>query len=318
MRAVSLLVVAPLLLLAFACSDPRVAEDRAAACSNKMDDDGDGLVDCEDPDCAGTEACEKTTETCENGLDDDRNGTLDCRQESCKALPVCRDAELKETCRLLPDVAAMGCPLGKGCYLTSDGNKWCALEGPGLAGATCGNGDPSDRSQGCAAAHLCNERKRCVHLCTSALDCTRNSICNAVGIAKLCTASCLPGRGCDANEECVAFQRDGLTLADGGWAHECRSRPPARGRATLGTPCADEVNLTGPDPITPDSEICEPGLLCVPGPSGARCRRVCGAPADGSPGRDVCEGGTSCYAVVPFSSQSARFDESYAVGVCLP
>lgn len=318
MRAVSILVSS--FVFAAACSDPRVSEDRDAACANHIDDDGDGLIDCEDPDCAGTRACEKTTETCANKIDDDRNGTVDCRQESCRVLPACRDAELK-SCRLIPDVAAMGCALGKSCYLTSDGSKWCALEGSSLAGARCGDGDPSDRSQGCAAAHNCDERKRCARICSDDYDCTRNSICRDKGLVKLCSASCLPGRGCDANEECVAFQRDGeMAIANGGWAHECRARPPAAGRSALGAPCADRVVLVPKlgESATAESEICEPGLLCIPGPTGAKCRRVCAAATDGSPRSDVCEAGTTCYAVVPFSAQGARFDESYAIGVCLP
>lgn len=317
MRAISL--IAGCSLLVFACSEPRVSEDRAAACSNHLDDDGDGLIDCEDPDCAGTEACEKTSATCENGIDDDRNGTLDCRQESCRALPICKDAVPTDSCLLLPPGSASGCPLGKGCYVTSDSTKWCALEGSSLAGERCGDGDSSDRSQGCAAGHLCDERKRCARICTIDSDCTRNSICHARESVRLCSASCLPGRDCDANEECVAFQRDGrMTIADGGWAHECRGRPPAAGQAALGMPCADRVNFTPPDPITPGSEICEPGLLCIPGPEGGRCRRVCSARTDGAPQPDVCEAGASCYAVVPFSTKSVRFDESYAVGVCIP
>lgn len=310
MRAVS--VTAACVLLAFACSEPRVAEDRAAACSNHVDDDGDGLIDCDDPDCAGSEACEKTTATCENEIDDDRDGTLDCRQESCRVLAICKDAVVS-SCLPLPTPTTV-CPRGKGCYLSADGVHWCALEGPGREGDRCGSGDPSDRSQGCAATFLCNERRRCAHVCARDSDCTRNSICPTGSGVRLCSASCLPSRGgCDPSEECVAFQRSELTIAKGGWAHECRPAGRSRvGTVDIGGDCADFVRDRS------DSEICRPGLLCIPSPDGAKCRRVCAAPTDGTPGADiVCATDERCLAVVPFSSQSNRFDENYAIGVCL-
>lgn len=296
-----------------ACSDPRVTEDLAAACANEMDDDGDGLVDCADPDCAGTKACERTTETCSNDIDDDRDGTLDCRQASCRELAICKEPERRD-CRLAPTASEMGCPRGKGCYVTPDNTRWCALEGTGLAGDACG-ADPNDRSQGCAAAHLCNERRRCARICTDDYHCTRNSICPVTDAqVRLCTASCLPPAvGCDASEECVAYQRRDVPLERGGWAHECAAAgrfPP--GTADLAMPCRDA------EPGRSASETCRPGLLCIPSPDGPRCRTVCRGRRDGRASADVCEPGTRCWAVVPFSGQSERFDESYAIGVCLP
>lgn len=305
-------LVSACLVVVFACSDPRVAEDRAAACSNDIDDDADGLVDCDDPDCAGTDACEKTSVTCANSVDDDRDGALDCRQESCRALPVCKDA-VETSCLLLPAPTPIGCPRGKGCYLTTDGRRWCALEGAALAGSRCGEAGESDRSRGCAARTLCNTRQRCALLCIDDYDCPRNSRCREEAGAQLCSASCLPGDGCDAGEECVAYQRRDVRLAEGGWVHECmpaRKAPPP-GTVTAGGACADY------DVARRLDETCAPGLLCIPSPDGARCRRVCGAPPDGSAGRSGCTDTERCLAVVPFSGQPRRLDESYGIGVCI-
>ncbi|WP_020539173.1 M43 family zinc metalloprotease [Lewinella cohaerens] len=53
--------------LPISCAPPCEPED----CTNGIDDDGDGLADCEDPDCD----CE---EICDNGTDDDGDGLIDC------------------------------------------------------------------------------------------------------------------------------------------------------------------------------------------------------------------------------------------------
>jgi len=49
-------------------------------CTNGGDDDGDGLVDCEDGDCFCGQGC---AETCDDGLDDDGDGLVDCEDEDC-------------------------------------------------------------------------------------------------------------------------------------------------------------------------------------------------------------------------------------------
>jgi hypothetical protein len=53
-------------------------------CADGADDDGDGLTDCEDGDCA--EFC---TEDCEQAGDDDGDGLADCEDEDCWGLSIC-------------------------------------------------------------------------------------------------------------------------------------------------------------------------------------------------------------------------------------
>lgn len=53
-------------------------------CDSGTDEDGDGLVDCLDPDCS--EAC---SEICDNGQDDDADGFVDCLDSECSEEPVC-------------------------------------------------------------------------------------------------------------------------------------------------------------------------------------------------------------------------------------
>ena len=67
------------------CADPLCSADATCGgsgarelCDNGLDDDSDGLVDCADADCAGTAGCTAATEICGNGLDDDGDGFTDC------------------------------------------------------------------------------------------------------------------------------------------------------------------------------------------------------------------------------------------------
>ena len=50
-------------------------------CDNTRDDDGDGLLDCADPDCDGT--CAETGALCSDERDNDRDGDVDWRDPQC-------------------------------------------------------------------------------------------------------------------------------------------------------------------------------------------------------------------------------------------
>ncbi len=66
-------------------------------CDNGHDDDADGLVDCDDPECASDESCsilpgcEPTLELCEDGIDNNGNGDTDCDDLCCDAFCFNRD-----------------------------------------------------------------------------------------------------------------------------------------------------------------------------------------------------------------------------------
>jgi len=60
-------------------------------CADTLDNDGDTLADCEDPDCAegcnnplGPQGQEVTYEACRDGIDNDENGFTDCKDFSCQ------------------------------------------------------------------------------------------------------------------------------------------------------------------------------------------------------------------------------------------
>lgn len=62
------------------------------ACSDGLDDDGDGLKDCADPDCLGIGICmpENVTASCSDGVDNDGDGLVDCADPGCAKNRVCR------------------------------------------------------------------------------------------------------------------------------------------------------------------------------------------------------------------------------------
>ncbi len=57
------------------------------SCDNGIDDDGDGLIDCEDPDCGQDNLC--LVEICFNGIDDDNDGLVDCDDSECYTVEGC-------------------------------------------------------------------------------------------------------------------------------------------------------------------------------------------------------------------------------------
>jgi hypothetical protein len=56
-----------------------------AQCLDGLDNDCDGLIDCQEPDCAGA-----NVETCDNGIDDDCDGLVDCEDSDCDTFFQCR------------------------------------------------------------------------------------------------------------------------------------------------------------------------------------------------------------------------------------
>ncbi len=73
---------------------PELAKADKEDCANGIDDDGDFLVDCEDPTCSEDEHCKGNSdkpedpkpaekEICDNTIDDDGNGFADCKDPAC-------------------------------------------------------------------------------------------------------------------------------------------------------------------------------------------------------------------------------------------
>lgn len=70
------------------CAFTGTVENTQATCSDGIDNDCDGLSDCADPDCAGIWA-ENDTATCSDGKDNDCDGIIDCDDPDCAAIAHC-------------------------------------------------------------------------------------------------------------------------------------------------------------------------------------------------------------------------------------
>jgi len=77
------------------CADPDCAqvitclENTLIACNDLTDNDGDGLVDCFDPDCFQFTVCAERGAACEDGIDNDGDGLIDCADSSCDGSAPC-------------------------------------------------------------------------------------------------------------------------------------------------------------------------------------------------------------------------------------
>jgi hypothetical protein len=72
-------------------------ENSEARCSDGVDNDADSLTDCADPDCCAFDACvneplcgERSTTACTDGKDNDSNGLTDCADFSCTVSACCQ------------------------------------------------------------------------------------------------------------------------------------------------------------------------------------------------------------------------------------
>lgn len=78
------------------CNPPAQPE----ICNDGIDNDGDGLIDCADPDCAHDPACvqvcvptgvEGKGRTCSDGIDNDCDGLIDCADPKCARNHSCKN-----------------------------------------------------------------------------------------------------------------------------------------------------------------------------------------------------------------------------------
>jgi hypothetical protein len=128
-------------------------------CANNIDDDGDGLIDCNDPDCSGAAACVTPTppgvENCTNGVDDDGDGNIDCNDPDCAGSAACQAATPTppgtENCANnvdddgdgLIDCKDPDCSGAVACGGTGTNPPSTSVSAKGCAMATTGEGSPS-------------------------------------------------------------------------------------------------------------------------------------------------------------------------------
>jgi hypothetical protein len=58
-------------------------------CTGEVDEDADGVADCDDDECYGVPPCDAAETSCADGADNDDDGAADCADSDCAADPAC-------------------------------------------------------------------------------------------------------------------------------------------------------------------------------------------------------------------------------------
>ncbi len=126
------------------CEDPGCWDSEACNCNDGIDNNGNGLTDCEDPECAFSVHCEHV----DWGLDDcclgDEDGIceMDCNDPECRAHPSCLSVTTTWNSEKIPYCVDAGKVLDQSCHADAaedlmeafDCGKWIFLHMSGLPG----------------------------------------------------------------------------------------------------------------------------------------------------------------------------------------
>jgi hypothetical protein len=117
--------------------EPAPREPAEGDCEDAIDNDGDGLIDCADTDCAGNAAC-KGQEVCGDCIDNDGDGLTDYEDPDC-----CADPKALEMRRMMLRPAPKKATAKRlNLNVRNTGFDRADLD-PRLAGATLQISDPS-------------------------------------------------------------------------------------------------------------------------------------------------------------------------------
>ena len=91
--------------------DPVCRNGRVEICDDNIDNDGDGKVDCDDVMCTTTAYCQsmRPTEVCNDGIDNDGDGKTDCDDSKCFNDNACQSAPTRPGRNNSADADADGC-----------------------------------------------------------------------------------------------------------------------------------------------------------------------------------------------------------------
>jgi hypothetical protein len=174
---------------------PTLQSTHELMCADGGDDDGDGLVDCADDDCAQREPCVETV--CDDGQDGDHDGMADCADPDCHEAAPCQEMNcgdgLDDDGDGVADCADPGCAQREPCreVLCRDG-----LDGDGDGLVDCADPD-------CSGLRVCHE-----------IDCGNQIDDDGDGLVDCADDECLrspicPEPACDDGTD-----EDGNGLAD--------------------------------------------------------------------------------------------------------
>lgn len=235
-------------------------EDSNTKCKNGKDDDGDGLTDCKDSECAFTLACpsqiENTAKLCDDGWDNDSMSGADCADFKCAPFPNCRE-NTKATCSdkidndldSLADCKDSDCASELGCL-----NEILLDQ--------CQNGKDDDgdslidcADSGCAAFSICTIKpvENMFYLCMDSVDNDKDGItdCQDNDCAK--TEGCLPEVACTDSHD---NDLDGKTDCDD---LDCKTNPTCIPESA----CTDESDNDYDGKVDCADTDCTHTLACI-------------------------------------------------------
>jgi len=233
-----------LCLLGERCAQGVCAPAGEQNCATGADEDGDGLVDCADPDCdaqscgkgCGCKGGARSEVDCRDGVDNDDNGKKDCDDPAC---------------------AAVTCGAG------------CVCNGGGKSETSCTDGldNDGDGRTDCADAEDCLDGAFCRAAPTSAVCLSGGCACDG-GVAPATESACRDGwdNDCNGLTDCADLNCNGAPCnADGGFGCVCGAG--ARKETTCSQSSGDEdgdglANCADPDCL---NVSCGGGKKCAAG-----------------------------------------------------
>jgi len=162
-----------------------VATCERDTCTGSIDEDGDGLTDCSDPDCSGEATCFEPSASCGDFTDNEGDGFTDCSDSDCTLAASCT-----ESC-VANGIDDEGDGLTDECDPACSGRALCTE-----ADALCDNqiDDDTDGQTDCDDS-TCAARPSCGGACPSfTLDAAPMSGSNAGAFARL-TPPCSAASG---------------------------------------------------------------------------------------------------------------------------
>jgi hypothetical protein len=223
-------------------------------CTDGVDNDGDGRVDCADSDCAVDPAC--VGEICTNGIDDDGDGLVDCADTECSLLPACSG----ENCFDNIDNDGDG---DVDCFDSDCTGHPACNPGPGGGSETnCTNGvdDDGDGLIDCADTGDCGPDPACggagFEICTNSIDDNGNGLIDCNDPQCFGTPAC----GAPTPENCSNGIDD-----DGDGAIDCADANCAESvdcGGTGGEDCANNLDDNANGDVDCDDVACLFDIFC--------------------------------------------------------
>lgn len=239
-----------------ACSEAdclQPAEETNASCSDGIDNDDDGHVDCDDFGCSRNPAVtvcsappEDTIALCSDGIDNDGDGYVDCDDYDCSL------SEVFDICDVpsCDPVLQSGCPDGWRCTAASAPPRCVA----NLTGQACESGTCDPEADTNPTGFACGSQG-CQIYCDAGQMCLEGEFCRLQTSDPVWGGHC--ARPCDLQSDAGCFPSQSCVLTDRTldetWQSKCVDGP---GQAqAAGEACYRPPNQT--------YKSCDTGHLCV-------------------------------------------------------